>query len=316
VVAKENRKSLDGRWKKNDPRDAYNVTDLIFQGKMFYYREDPLSDNLKGLLKIRKQAVNDLSSIKIRLRNNHFAQYFPEIDGLYKDITHQEVIMLLKHFPTSEHIRDIDFDYFYNIVKCKPLTKLSKERIKTVWEKAQYSIGRPKNNASALAIKLILEDIQRLKRIIRLADDNIYEICGADKNYPLLRTIPGFGPVLTSIFMAYVGDIDNYYKAGQLCKLSGLDLEYTSSGKYHSQANISKKGCSLLRYALCEAALKSLKNKIIKQYFKTKLMIKGSSQRNKAHLRIKLADKLLRSAFAVLKKQQPFDIYKFVGPVN
>ena len=36
VGAKQNRKSLDGRWRKSDPKDAYNITDMISQGKMFF----------------------------------------------------------------------------------------------------------------------------------------------------------------------------------------------------------------------------------------------------------------------------------------
>ena len=37
VAVKNNRKSLDGRWDKNDSKDAANVADLIFQGKCLFY---------------------------------------------------------------------------------------------------------------------------------------------------------------------------------------------------------------------------------------------------------------------------------------
>jgi transposase len=37
VAAKENRKTLDGRWDKHDTKDAANVADLICQGKCLFY---------------------------------------------------------------------------------------------------------------------------------------------------------------------------------------------------------------------------------------------------------------------------------------
>ena len=37
VAVKENRKSLDGRWDKNDDKDAANVADLVSQGKCLFY---------------------------------------------------------------------------------------------------------------------------------------------------------------------------------------------------------------------------------------------------------------------------------------
>ncbi len=36
VIAKDNRRTLDGSWRKNDSKDALNITDLMFQGKVLY----------------------------------------------------------------------------------------------------------------------------------------------------------------------------------------------------------------------------------------------------------------------------------------
>ena len=90
----------------------------------------------------------------------------------------------------------------------------------------------------------------------------------------------------------------------------GLDLEYKQSGKYHGKAKISKKGNSLLRYALCSAANHAKKNKTIKSYLNKKEISKEAT----AKFRIKLADKLLRAAYAVLKNKTPFNVNQFVNP--
>lgn len=316
VAAKENRKSLDGRWKKNDPRDAYNITDLLSQGKIFFYRDDEYSEILKNLLKLRQSLTRKLTSIKVRLRNNHFALYFPEFEQLYTDILHEEVLLLLEHFPTAEDVRNRSFEQVFSVLLKKPFTRCKKQRIYEIWSRAQNSIGKKKNENVDIDISLTLEQIKWLQLNIKKLNESILKFCSRYQDYHLLLTIPGFGPVLSALFLAYVGNINAYENPGQLTKLVGLDLEYVQSGKFHSQACISKKGSSLLRYALCNAAVKALNNKKLKPAFEAKLDKKGGSLSAKAKLRIKLADKLLRAAFVILKKQQPFNINYFLNPVE
>ena len=180
-----------------------------------------------------------------------------------------------------------------------------------IWLKAKNSIAIPKNENVEIEIKFVLEEIKMLQNNLKEMNEKIKSFSLQSEDYKLLLTIPGFGPVITSIFLAHVGNIENYSKASQLTKLAGLDLEYKQSGKYHGKAKISKKGNSLLRYALCSAANHAKKNKIIKLYF-TK---KNNSKAFTTKLRIKLADKLLRAAYAVLKNKTPFNVNQFVNPV-
>ena len=316
IAVKENRKTLDGRWRKSDPKDAYNIVDLVSQGKMYFYRHDPFSDGLKDLLRLRDKQVQRLSSIKIRLRNNHFARYFPEIDKLYADITNPEVLCVLKHFPTAQDISNVSIDHFVSVMERKPFTKKRQQRIFEIWSCASQSIACSKNIAVDVEMSIILEEIKTLKKNIIFFDQQIASLCKTSSDYKLLQTIPGFGPLLSAIFMAYVGPIKNYTKYGQVCKLIGLDLEYTQSGRFHSQASISKKGMSFLRYALCSAATRALNNGSLKEHYKNIVSVVEESSQSMGRFRIKLADKLLRAAYAVLKYQRPFDLKYFLNPVN
>ena len=55
-AAHENRKTLDGRWDKNDTKDSANVADLISQGKFLYYDlPSPPIRNLRNLLSLKKK---------------------------------------------------------------------------------------------------------------------------------------------------------------------------------------------------------------------------------------------------------------------
>jgi len=316
VAAKENRKSLDGRWKKNDPKDAHNVADLVSQGKMFFYNDNPQAQTMKQLLKLRQRFAKELSATKARLRNNHFALFFPEIDGLYTDISHPEVLMLLRHYPTAEDIRAVSFEQFQSIFRHRKVSRVSQQRIYELWHRAQQSIALPKIPSVNIEIKSTLELIASLQQQITSIERHLEKICSLNPAYRRLLSLPGYGPIISATFLAAVGSIDCFSKASQLTKLAGLDLEYVHSGTFKGIAKVSKKGNSLLRYKLCSAAIYALNNPTIRSLQNAYLTRRENTSQNKAKFRIKLADKLLRTAFAILKHQHSFDMDTFLNPVN
>ena len=84
-----------------------------------------------------------------------------------------------------------------------------------------------------------------------------------------------------------------------------------------NKEKISKKGNSLLRFAICQATNVAIaKNKIIRQIFKEKLKERGNSKEAKAKLKIKFADKFVRAACFMLKNDIPFNINLFTIPVD
>jgi len=316
VAAKENRKSLDGRWKKNDPKDAHNVADLVSQGKMFFYNQSPQVKTIKHLLKLRQRIAAELSAIKARLRNNHFALFFPELDSLYADITHPEVLLLLEYFPTAEDIRTLSFDQFQNVFAAKTRSPQGRQRLAEIWRRAQNSIACAKIPSVDIEIPQTLESISLFKKQLAAIEKHITHLCAQDDAYRALQQIPGFGPIISATVLATIGSIQNFTKASQLTKLVGLDLEYIQSGKFHSAAKVSKKGDSLLRYKICSAAIYALKNKRIRSLADQYFLRKDPTPQNKAKFRIKLADKLLRTAFTLLKYNRSFDMDTFLNPVK
>ena len=83
-AVKKNRELLDGRWDKNDTKDAANVADLITQGKCLFY-EFPSPDirELRSLLSLERRLKKSKQAYKVRIRNHLIAQYFPEMDAYF-----------------------------------------------------------------------------------------------------------------------------------------------------------------------------------------------------------------------------------------
>ena len=81
----KNRELLDGRWDKNDPKDAGNVADLVSQGKCLYYDypEAAIRD-IRSLLSFKKRLKKEEQALQVRIRNQLLAQYFPEMDRHFR----------------------------------------------------------------------------------------------------------------------------------------------------------------------------------------------------------------------------------------
>lgn len=84
AAVKNNRQLLDGRWDKHDTKDSANVADLICQGKCLYYEyPDQKVRDLRSLLSLKRRLKKDEHGLRVRIRNQLLAQYFPEMDRYF-----------------------------------------------------------------------------------------------------------------------------------------------------------------------------------------------------------------------------------------
>jgi CO/xanthine dehydrogenase Mo-binding subunit len=93
-------------------------------------------------------------------------------------------------------------------------------------------------------------------------------------------------------------------------KLAGLDLGADRSGKESTKAvpKISKRGKADLRYGLYQAALvASTRDRNVKMYYARQLEGREREKGIKTKMRVKIAAKLLRIAWTLMKKKAVFD---------
>jgi transposase len=134
--------------------------------------------------------------------------------------------------------------------------------------------------------------------------------------YKCLLSIPGFGPIVSAMVLAAIGDASRFGSQKQVLRLAGLDLSASRSGKSSDSAKpvISKQGKTALRYALVQAAMvSSTSNPIIRSYFGK--LIKGRELERGINLKmkVKLAAKLLVVAWTVMKRREQYKSSCFSG---
>ena len=116
-----------------------------------------------------------------------------------------------------------------------------------------------------------------------------------------ILSIKGLGVVTVAGLIGEVGDFSKFRTQSEIMKLAGLDLYEISSGKRKGQRRISKRGRSLLRKILYNAAVGTIrKNGIMCDYYAS--LIGRGMERTSAL--IVIAKKLLRIIHAMLRDGQ------------
>lgn len=309
VAVKRNRELLDGRWDKHDTKCAANIADLISQGKCLFY-DSPSSGihELRGLLSLRRGLKKEEHSLRMRIRNNLLAKYFPELDRFYGQCE-AENLAIVRWCLEPGRIAGMEFDQFFQMVTTRERGIAQRRRLHKIHSLAVESVGCSMSQASEFEARVLVDRLKQVREAIGETEDLIESISLCFPEYSFLLTIPGFGPYVSSIVLATIGDPYRFKNRKQVLKMAGFDLSANRSGKTSDKAVpvISKKGSSVLRYALYQAALiASSRNDLFRDYYTKTLRGREREKGIKTKMRVKLAAKMLIIAWTLMKKKEVF----------
>jgi len=319
VAVKRNREMLDGRWDKNDKKDAANVADLVGQGRCLYYDvpEESLRE-LRSLVAFRIRLKKQEHAFRMRLRNNVFAQYFPELDRLYIKAGQPDdmILSIAEHCLDPREIAQLEFNDFLKLIVRRKIRIEQEKRLREIWEAAGNSAGCQVHDAARWEAKSLVSQLKAIREVVKDNERRMVTAAQQFPEYQCLLSIPGFGPVVSPMVLAAIGDPSRFENQRQVLRLAGLDLCASRSGKNSDSATpvISKQGKAALRYALVQAAIvASALNPVIRSYFSG--LIKGRELERgiKLKMKVKLAAKLLVIAWTLMKRREKFKPSCFPG---
>jgi transposase len=148
-------------------------------------------------------------------------------------------------------------------------------------------------------LELMLEQVKLQRQLLLKAERKIRAMMRSEKyaaKSKLLRSVPGVGPTMSTLFLLEVGDIKRFKGFDQLNNLIGFYPGSNSSGEKDIDTGISKRRHRELRTMLVEAAWQAVRQDpaMLDAYEQLTKKMKG----NQAIIRI--ARKLLRRMRAVL----------------
>jgi transposase len=312
VAVKRNREMLDGRWDKNDKKDAANVADLVGQGRCLFYDvpEERLQE-LRGLIAFRIRLKKQEHALRMRLRNNIFAQYFPELDRLYIRAGQPDdlVLSIAEHCLDPREIAQLEFADFLKLIARRKIRIEQEKRLRELWEAAGDSAGCLVHDAARWEAKSLVNQLTAIREIVKDNEQRMETAAQQFPEYQCLLSIPGFGPIVSAMVLAAIGNPSRFENQKQVLRLAGLDLCASRSGKSSNSAKpvISKQRKAALRYALVQAAMvSSALNPAVRSYFSGLLQGRELERGIKLKMKVKLAAKLLVIAWTLMKRREQF----------
>jgi transposase len=145
-----------------------------------------------------------------------------------------------------------------------------------------------------------------------LSDLELHIVKAAKQHDPhalyLLQTVPGIGKILSLVLLYEIHDIRRFPSVQDFLSYSRLvKCAKESAGKRYGTAG-AKIGNAYLKWAFSEAAVLFLRDNPAGQKYVTKL----ANKHGQGKALTLLAQKLGRAVYYMLKRQQAFDIHKFL----
>lgn len=289
---------------KNDKVDSLLICEALSLG---YYNLLSNYDikllEIKSLCRFHKDLKDKATEAKIQLKA-YVDQLFPELNCFFKDnLDIKTAHELLKLYQSPEDISKVNLTKLSNLLIKSSRGKYDKNRAIELKELASNSVGI-NNSALCIQIKMTIELIELLESQINDIEQQVSDFIKKSDN--VITSIPGIGDMTAAIIISEIGDINRFNNPGQVLAFAGLDPSVKQSDNFNaSSTRMSKRGSSLLRYALILAANNvQLNTKTFNNYYNTK-RLEGKLHYNAlGHC----AGKLIRTIFYMLKNNVKFNL--------
>ena len=165
------------------------------------------------------------------------------------------------------------------------------------------------NGLSTFFRRLLAEGYQQLRALdehIATYDTEVVQHSRQDDACQRLRTIPGFGPIVASVFHSQVGDGQAYRRGRDVSAAMGLVPRQHSSGGKTVLLGISKRGDRQLRSLLVHGARAVVRQAAHKDDRLSRWVNRLKAQRGHNKAVVALANKLARIGWAVLHNRSTY----------
>ncbi len=316
VAAARFREAMFNSWDKNDPKDTVVILELLKQGRVLRYY-DPVTAGIHDLQEIsRTYAQVTLARTRLQhsILTHHLPLYWPEFGRYWHSSRASWFVSFLIRFPVPETVRRLDREAF--IQQAWPLVgrKVNKKaKLEEIYELAFETIALPiaPEGFAVQAFRLQLERYLSLNKLRSQLERWAEEALGSNRDFELLRSIPGIGPVLALIILAEAGDLRRFGHHRQFLKFCGLDLAKSQSGASRGKEHLSKRGNARLRCAFWMAggvAVRMRENSFRDKYQRYIRSDPTDPDLKRKALTAVMA-KMARVAYAIVKTQTPYRTY-------
>ena len=315
------REAIFNSWDKNDPKDAGILLELLKRGIVQIYT-DPIKSGFHDIQELSKTYYHiTLSRTRLQhsILTHYLPLYFPEMGKFWNSTRSEWWINFLLHFPTPTSVTQYTEEEFCSLASPIIGRKVNKQaKLQELYATAQHSIGLPvaPESLACQTFKLQLQRYQELNSQRKRLEQQAESILSENKDYRILKSIPGIGPIIALTILAEGGDLRRFGHHRQFLKYCGLDLAKNQSGNFRGQEKLSKRGNARLRLALFMATISAVRQ--TENCFRDKFHRYTKAAPNDADCKRKartaVMAKMARVIHALVKSSTPYQSYFEVSP--
>lgn len=242
----------------------------------------------------KKTDEKDARAIAEILRLN----YLPEV--FHKSIKSRRVKSLLVHREHLVHTKVNAVNHTRGMLREYGITMPA--GIDMFWKNASTRINELEDPILKQDLQWLYEKAKSIDIQIKMIDGQINNLGEDDLRVAKLKTIPGFGPIISLLMLAIIDDVNRFEDAKKFGSYLGLTPREFSSGGKRRLGAITRSGPEMLRRYLihgARAVLLHTTEQTIDPNRKWALKLKDKAGMNKAT--VALAHRMSRIAFAMLR---------------
>lgn len=242
----------------------------------------------------KKTDEKDARAIAEILRLN----YLPEV--FHKSIKSRRVKSLLVHREHLVHTKVNAVNHIRGMLREYGITMSA--GIDNFWKAASMRINELQDLILKQDLQWLYDQAKQIDKQILSINEQIENLGLDDERVSRLKTIPGFGPIISLLMLAIIDDIKRFDDAKKFGSYLGLTPREFSSGDKRRLGAITRSGPEMLRRYLihgARAVLLHTTDQTIDPNRKWAYKLKEKAGMNKAT--VALAHRMSRIAFAMLR---------------
>jgi transposase len=289
---------------KTDDKDPRVIADVLRLGHaLSVVVPEGDAAYLRRLNNARERHVGERTALLNQLQQLVFL-IFPEFKTVFKDVTVKTPRHILKRYTTPETIGGLTKDSLGEEIRKRSMGKFGVREAELLISLARDTIGIKEGVAGmVLDIHHILVQLEALQGFVDEVEAEMAKTLERIPSSARILSMHGLGIVTVAGLIGEVGDFSKFRTQSEIMKLAGLDLYEISSGKKKGHRRISKRGRSLLRKILYNAAISTIRKNGIMCTQYAKLIGRGMVRTSAL---IVIAKKLLRIIHAMMRDERDY----------
>jgi transposase len=296
---------------KTDDKDPRVIADVLRLGHaLSVVVPEGDAAYLRRLNNARERHVGERTALLNQLQQLVFL-VFPEFKAVFNDIKVKTAQRILTRYTTPERIGSLNKDELGEEMRKQSMGKFGVQQAELLISLARDTIGIKEGVAGiVLDIRHILVQLQAVHGFVHEIEAEMEKTLEHVPCSTRILSMKGLGVVTVAGLIGEVGDFSKFRTQSEIMKLAGLDLYEISSGKRKGQRRISKRGRSLLRKLLYNAAISTIRKNGIMCTQYANLIGRGMVRTSAL---IVIAKKLLRIIHAMVRDDRDY-LHNYESP--